>query len=274
MSASLTTAEINRYEQDGVLAPIPVLPAEAVARYRAAFEDLVERLGGSPEAVQLSLTHLFFSWAYELVTHPKVLDAVEGVLGPDIVVWSSSWFPKKPRDPGYISFHQDGTYWGLDSTQVSTAWIALTPSTPESGCMRVVPGTHSGKIYPHVETHAADNMLTRGQEVQYDIPETDVLDVALQPGEMSLHHVNIIHGSNPNRSDLQRIGFAVRYMTPQVKQISEKHPVVLARGRDRYHYHDLIETPPAAADIDEAIAKHAAAAEKHLAALTKTEAAS
>ncbi len=273
MPSSLTPDQISRYEREGVFTPIRVLAPAEVERYLAAFEELVARLGGSPKAVELSLTHLFFAWSYELVTHPKVLDAVEGVLGPNILVWSSSWFPKKPHDPGYISFHQDGTYWGLDSTQVTTAWIALTPSTPENGCMRVVPRTHAGRIYPHTETHAADNLLSRGQVVEYDIDERDVLDVVLKPGEMSLHHVNLIHGSNPNGSDGKRVGFAVRYMTPRVRQISEKHPVVLARGRDDYHYHDLLTEPPAPADLDEAIARHAEAAAKHLEAVTKTEAA-
>jgi hypothetical protein len=270
MPKRLTEQQIERYRQEGILTPIPVLAPDETARYRAAYEDLEERLGGSPKATQLSLMHLYFPWAYELVTHPTVLDVVEDLLGPDILVWSSSVFPKRPRDPGYISFHQDGTYWGLDSTQVTTAWIALTPSTAENGCMRVAPGTHLEPIRPHLDTHAANNMLTRGQEVQAEIDEQNVLDVVLQPGEMSLHHVNIIHGSNANASDTKRIGFAIRYMTPQVRQTGDPNPVVLARGRDDYHYNDLLESAPAPASLDEAIAQHQQAARKHLESLTKT----
>jgi chlorinating enzyme len=273
MPERLTQEQIERYPQDGIVTPIPVLSPEETARYRAAYEELEERLGGRPKATQLSLTHLYFPWAYELVTHPKVLDAVEDLLGPDILVWSSSVFPKKAHDPGYISFHQDGTYWGLDSTQVTTAWIALTPSTAENGCMRVAPGTHLEPIRPHVETHAENNMLTRGQEVQAEIDEEHVLDVVLQPGEMSLHHVNIIHGSNANGSGTKRIGFAIRYMTPQVRQTGDPNPVVLARGRDDYHHHRVLESPPARGNLDEAIERHQQAARKHLEALTKTGAA-
>jgi ectoine hydroxylase-related dioxygenase (phytanoyl-CoA dioxygenase family) len=188
-------------------------------------------------------------------------------------VWSSSIFPKKPHDPSYISFHQDGTYWGLGSTEVTTAWIALTPSTVESGCMRVAPGTHLDPIHPHVETRAENNMLTRGQEVQVEVDESRVLDIVLQPGEMSLHHVNIIHGSNPNGSDTKRVGFAIRYMTPRVRQSGDPNPVVLARGRDDFHHNELLDSPPAPANLDEAILRHQEAANKHLEALTRTEAA-
>ncbi len=274
MPKRLTEEQITCYAQDGIVTPIPVLSPDETARYRTAYEELERALGGHPKATQLSLTHLYFPWAYEVVTHPRVLDAVEDLLGPDIMVWSSSIFPKQAHDPGYISFHQDGTYWGLDSTQVTTAWIALTPSTIENGCMRVAPGTHLEPIHPHVETHAANNMLTRGQEVQADIDESGVLDVVLQPGEMSLHHVNIIHGSNANGSDTKRIGFAIRYMTPQVRQTGEPNPVVLARGRDEYHHHQVLASPPTPGSLDEAIARHQQAAQKHLEALTKTSASS
>jgi ectoine hydroxylase-related dioxygenase (phytanoyl-CoA dioxygenase family) len=273
MPKQLSTNQIERYQRDGVLTPLRVLSEEETTRYRRAYEELEERLGGRPKATQLSLTHLYFPWAYELVTHPKVLDAVEDLLGPDILVWSSSIFAKRARDPAYISFHQDGTYWGLGSTQVTTAWIALTPSTVENGCMRVAPATHLDPIHPHVETHAENNMLTRGQEVQAEVDESQILDIVLQPGEMSLHHVSIIHGSNPNLSDHKRIGFAIRYMTPQVRQLGEPNPVVLARGQDEFHHNELLETPPAPANLEEAIQRHQEAARKHLEALTKTEAA-
>jgi chlorinating enzyme len=270
MPKRLASEQIQQYAKNGVVTPVAVLSPEETRRYLTAYEELEKALGGHPRATQLSLTHLYFPWAYELVTHPNVLDAVEDLLGPDIMVWSSSIFPKKAHDPGYISFHQDGTYWGLDSTQVTTAWIALTPSTVENGCMRVAPGTHREPIHAHVETHAENNMLTRGQEVQAEIDEDGVLDVVLRPGEMSLHHVNIIHGSNANGSDRKRIGFAIRYMTPQVRQTGDANPVVLARGRDGCRYHEVLENPPAPGSFAEAVARHQRAARKHLEALTKT----
>ena len=270
MSRVLTAEQVERYHRNGILFPIPALSRGDVARHRAAFEEVAARLGGRPVAQALSQTHLFFRWAYELATHPAILDAVEDVLGPDLLVWTVSIFSKYPRDPGYISWHQDGTYWGLDSTQVATAWVALTDSTVENGCMRVVPGSHRNPILPHKDTHAPDNRLSRGQEVQVEVDEKDALDVVLRAGEMSLHHVNIIHGSNPNPSDRFRIGFAIRFTTPKTRQIQGEPPTaVLARGRDDYHYFELLPAPPALG-LDEAVAAQQAAANRLVTSLRKT----
>ena len=204
MPAALTATQIERYREDGVVFPLPVLTPSEAARFRAAFEDITSRLGGRPTAKDLAQTHLHFRWAYDLATHPKILDAVEAVLGPDLLVWTVSIFAKYPRDPGYISWHQDGTYWGLDSSQVTTAWVALTDSVVANGCMRVVAGSQKSPILPHTDTYAPDNLLSRGQEIQAQVDEKDAVDIVLKAGEMSLHHVNIIHGSKPNLSDRPR----------------------------------------------------------------------
>src|SRR2546427_750177 len=177
MIPSLSREQVERYRRDGILFPVPALSADEVARFRAGYMDLEARLGGKPSAQQLSQTHLHFRWAYDLATYPAVLDAVEDVLGPDIMVWTVSIFPKQPRDAAYISWHQDGTYWGLDTTQVTTAWIALTDSTIENGCMRVLAGSHKNRIFPHTETYAPDNLLSRGQEVQVEVKDEDATDV-------------------------------------------------------------------------------------------------
>jgi ectoine hydroxylase-related dioxygenase (phytanoyl-CoA dioxygenase family) len=185
-------------------------------------------------------------------------------------VWTVSIFPKYPRDPGYISWHQDGTYWGLDSTDVVTAWVALTDSVVENGCMRVVPGSHRRPILPHRDTYAADNRLSRGQEIEVPVDERDAVDVVLQAGEMSLHHVNIIHGSNPNPSDGSRIGFAPRYTTPRTRQVDGEPPTaVLARGRDVYGHFKLLPEPPTAS-FDDAVAAQQAAAGRFLSEIRKT----
>jgi non-haem Fe2+, alpha-ketoglutarate-dependent halogenase len=270
MGKALTAEHVERYRRDGILFPIPVLSPAETARFRAAFEELAGRLGGRPVAQSLGHTQLYFRWAYDLATHPAILDAVEDVLGPDILVWTVSIFPKYPRDPGYISWHQDGTYWGLDTTQVTTAWIALTDSTVETGCMRVVPGSHQRPILPHRDTYAPDNRLSRGQEIEVQVEEKDAVDVVLRAGEMSLHHVNIIHGSNPNGSDRSRIGFAPRYTTPRTRQIDGPAPMaVLARGRDDHGHFPLLREPPALG-FDEAVAAQQAGAERFLAEIRKT----
>ena len=212
-----------------------------------------------------------FRWAYDLGTHPRVLDAVEDILGPDILLWTVSIFPKYPRDPGYISWHQDGTYWGLDSVRVTTAWIALTDSTVDNGCMRVVPGSHRRPILPHRDTYAADNRLSRGQEIEVEVDERDAVDVVLRAGQMSLHHVNIIHGSNPNPSDGSRIGFAPRFTTPETRQIDgEPLTAVLARGRDRFGHFRLQPGAPTLG-FEEALAAQQAAAGQFLSEIRKTQ---
>jgi non-heme Fe2+,alpha-ketoglutarate-dependent halogenase len=270
MSTRLTAAQVERYRQDGILFPVPVLSPDETARFRAAFEEVAARLGGRPVAQALGHTHAHFRWAYDLATHPAVLDAVEGLLGPDILVWTVSIFPKYPRDPGYISWHQDGTYWGLDSTRVTTAWIALTDSTRDNGCMRVVPGSHRRPILPHRDTYAPDNRLSRGQEIEVTVDERDAVDVVLRAGEMSLHHVNIIHGSNPNPSEGSRIGFAPRYTTPETRQVDGEPPTaVLARGRDAYGHFHLLPGPPTLG-FDDALAAQQAAAGRFLAEIRRT----
>ena len=270
MGKLLTAAQIEQYQRDGIVFPVPVLSPGETAHFRAAFEEVAARLGGRPVAQALGHTQSYFRWAYDLATHPMILDAVEDVLGPNLLVWTVSIFPKYPRDPGYISWHQDGTYWGLDSTRVVTAWVALTDSTRDNGCMRVVPGSHRQPILPHRDTYAADNRLSRGQEIEVEVAEQDAVDVVLRAGEMSLHHVNIIHGSNANPSDGSRIGFAPRFMTPETRQIDgEPLTAVLARGRDSHGHFQLLPGPPALG-FDEALAAQQAAAGQFLTEIRKT----
>ena len=275
MPKVLTKQQIADYEKDGYLSPIPVLSMEEVRYFREAYEELEAALGGRPKATDLSLTHMHFPWSWDLIHHTKMLDAVEDVLGPNIICWASSVFPKQPHDPGFISFHQDGTYWGLNSMDVTTAWLALTESSSENGCMRVVPGSHKEPVHPHKDTWADDNLLSRGQEIQIDVKDEDVVDIVLIPGEMSLHHVNIIHGSNANHSDGKRIGFAPRYIRPEVAQVQvrDPQPAVLVRGRDDFQHYNLMDSPPPEGPVDVIVERHLLVARRHLKELTRTKSA-
>lgn len=226
MGNRLSAQQVQRYERDGVLFPVPVLSPEEVARFRAGFEELEARLGGRPRPIGLS--HLFFRWAYELATHPAVADAVEDVLGPDLLVHGSLILCKYPGDSSFVAWHQDGTYSGLHATPTTSAWIALSDSNAENGCMRVIPGSHRQEILPHRNTYAPNNLLGHGEEIQVEVEESQALDVVLRPGEMSLHQNNIIHGSNPSRSAVKRIGFILRFVTPRLA--SSDLPVTPVRG--------------------------------------------
>jgi hypothetical protein len=206
-------------------------------------EDQLNALLPRERSSYLIETHLFLRWVYDIVAHPRILDAVESVLGPDILAWSSQWFAKFPGDGTYVSWHQDAAYWGLSPPEVTTAWVALTDSTTASGCMRVIPGSHLETL-PQRDTYAQANMLSRGQEIAVAVDESRAVDLVLGPGEFSLHHVGIVHGSRANASDAPRIGLAIRYVAPEVAQQGKSRDMVLVvRGRDDHGHFDLVSPP-------------------------------
>jgi non-haem Fe2+, alpha-ketoglutarate-dependent halogenase len=249
-----TSDGVARYRRDGFYFPLRVLtPAEA-AGYRARLEA-VERGRGGPLGGELRHKgHLLFTWLNDLIRHPCILDAVEDLLGPNLLCWSSSFFIKEARDPAFVSWHQDSTYWGLSEPEVVTAWVAFSDSSVESGAMRMVPGTHTEQV-AHRDTFAPDNLLSRGQEIAVEVDEARAVDVVLRPGEMSLHHVRMFHGSPPNRSADRRIGYAIRYIPTQVRQVGGSgDSATLVRGVDEHHHFDPEETP--AADLDAAARAH------------------
>ncbi len=245
MSNVLSPEQVRRYERDGFLSPLPALTAAEVKAARGSLAEFESDLGPGRTHEHFRQLHLFFRWAYGLAVHPAVLDAVEGVLGPNILVHSSTLFYKRGRDRSYVSWHQDGYYWNINLPHVTSAWIALSESGPENGCMRVIPGSHAQGSLPHARTSVDDdNMLTSGMEVTAGVDDSLAVDVALDPGQMSLHHVYTVHGSRPNLSDRERIGYAVRYSAPDVKQTLPHYPAVLARGRDDFGHYKLLEGPP------------------------------
>jgi non-heme Fe2+,alpha-ketoglutarate-dependent halogenase len=250
----LSPADVALYREVGYHYPIRVMSAQHAAGYTRTLEAH-EAIHGPFLGSMRHKGHLYLTWLDEIVRMPSVLDAVGDILGPDLMVYSSSFFIKEPHDPSYVSWHQDAHYWGLSSDEVVTAWIALMDSDTENGAMRVVPRTHLVDL-PHVDTFAKDNMLSRGQEVAVDLGDRAWVELGLKAGEMSLHHVGLVHGSEPNRSDRRRVGFAVRYMTPRVKQtISATDGATLVRGTDRYGNFEH-EPSPKSDMASEALAYH------------------
>ena len=214
--------------------PIRVMPATEAAMLRARLEAH-ETAHGVLKGAMRHKSHLLFTWLDGLIRHPAILDAVEGVIGPDILCWSSTFFIKEARDPGFVSWHQDSTYWGLDPADIVTAWVALSESTAENGAMRVIPDTQKLEQVAHRDTFAANNLLTRGQEIAVDVDGSTAVMLSLEPGEMSLHHVRLIHGSDPNPSAKRRIGFAIRYLPTHVRQVvGTRDSATLVRGVDRF----------------------------------------
>jgi non-haem Fe2+, alpha-ketoglutarate-dependent halogenase len=250
ITGKLSPEKQEFYAENGYLYPLRVFSDPETAEFRRQFDDYTEQnkdllRGMIPRERRAvyGLTHLMLPWVYEIASHPRVLDAVEGAIGPNILVWGSDWFVKFARDPAFISWHQDGAYWGLNPPKVTTAWIALSPSTLENGCMQVMPGTQKMQL-PQRETYALDNALSRGQEIALEVDESKAVSLTLDAGEMSLHHIGIAHGSKANSSDQPRIGIAVRYIAPEVIQKgAERQMVQLVRGGDEYGNFEIVAAP-------------------------------
>jgi len=258
----LTEEAVQRYREAGYLAPIRALSISEAAAIRAKLEAF-EAAAGPLSGHLRQKSHLLFTWLNDLIRHERILDAVEDIIGGDILCWGTSFFIKEPRNPAFVSWHQDTTYWGLEPADIVTAWVALSDSTVENGAMRVVPGSHTMAQIPHRDTFGAENLLSRGQEVMVDVDASQADTLTLKAGEMSLHHVRLIHGSDPNPSDERRIGFAIRYLPTYVRQVAGPHDwATLVRGEDHYGNFELERRPDA--DMSEAAqAYHAAVVGGH-----------
>lgn len=243
MSFHLTPDKVSQYQRDGYLSPFDIFDATEMAQLNTHLGAFRERIGGKFAGRFNQKTHLLTTWLNRLVRDPRILDPVEDLLGPNILCWSSQFFAKDAHDKAYVGWHQDGNYWGLSSDEVVTAWVAFTPSNRHSGCMMVVPGTHQ-QVAEHVDTFSENNMLSRGQEITVQVTREEMVPVELRPGQMSLHHVMIYHGSDPNQSDLPRIGFAIRYLPTHVKQVGDiRGSATLVRGQDTYQHFEQEQAP-------------------------------
>src|ERR1700741_2916413 len=193
---------------------------------------------------------MLVAWLAELVRRSSILDAVEDLHGPDLLCWTTNFFIKEAADPAFVSWHQDSTYWGLSKPEVVTAWVAFTPATEANGAMEYIPGSHKLDQIAHRDTFAKHNLLTRGQEVMVEVDRSRRRIITLRPGEMSLHHVRLVHGSPPNPSNDRRIGFAIRYIPTDVAQLAGEDSATLVRGVDTFHHFG--EEPRPARDMDPA----------------------
>ena len=242
----LTPEQADSYHTRGYIAPVRAFAAEEAARYRAALENF-EREVGTPLMEHpampriFSKSHLLFSWIDDIVRHPAILDAVEDLIGPNIRVLHNNVFVKEPHSPTFVTWHQDGSYNGIMPSEVVTVWVALTPSNPRTGCVRVRPGSHKAGLLVHVDRKSPANILTRGQQIDGLDSDAEVADMALEPGEMSVHHTFSVHCSEPNTSDQRRIGCMTTYMPTHCRYSGRgtaRMRAALVRGRDEYGHFD------------------------------------
>ena len=262
MPKLLLPEQIERYHQDGYISPIRVMSENEAARVRERLQEFESRTGGPLRGDLRHKAHLLFPWLADLVRNANILDAVEDLYGGDLLCWTTNFFIKEARNPAFVSWHQDSTYWGLSEPDVVTAWVALTPSNEANGAMQVVPGTHTMDQIPHRDTFDKHNLLTRGQEIEVDVDARNAVTLNLAPGEMSLHHVRLVHGSPPNPSGDRRIGFAIRYIPTRVRQTVGQDSATLVRGDDRFRHFEL-EPRPNAELAPEFLALHKRIAERN-----------
>ncbi len=240
MSYALEPEQVDQYQRDGFLFPLEVFDNNQVVNILEQLEHtrtVAREQGLESELTQLlrTNTHYILPFVSELARASQLLDRIESILGPNILLWSAEFFIKAAHTDKIVSWHQDLTYWGLGETDEEiTAWLALSDVNVESGCMRFVAGSHHQQIVPHRDTFDAANLLSRGQEVAVDVEEDDAIDVILQPGQVSFHHGRMFHASGPNRSARDRIGLAFRFITPEVEQsVAKRDYAMLVRGIDR-----------------------------------------
>ncbi len=246
---------VRSYRADGCLYPVLIFDETETAacrRQMAAIEatHAPASLGGLRAETFRYKPHLIFTWLDRLVHDRRLLDAVEDLIGPDILVWASALFIKDARDPGYVAWHQDSITYGLDGSALVSAWIALTDTGPANAAMRYIPGSHRDGPLPHTDKWAPNNALSRGEVIDIPVDERQAVDVTLRAGEVGFHNIDLIHGSPPNDSDRPRIGYAIRYMAPQMRHRDGPASAMLARGVDRFGHFELEPRP--VADMDAA----------------------
>ena len=252
------------YDRDGCMGPLRVLSQQQAAEVLARLDSVTQADVAPIKHPWIYKSYLLFTWMNELVRTPSVPDAVEQLIGPDLLVMSADIWRKQAQETRHISWHQDAGYWSLDPPDIVTAWVALTEATADNGCMRFALGTHKLRLVVHDNTYAPDNMLSHGQTARIDVENWSQVDVALQPGEMSLHHALLAHGSGPNATQSDRVGICIRYLPGRI-HYSEGPPISAMLVRGRHEGNLTLEQPPAENLSDEAIAQHTGLLEPHAA---------
>lgn len=244
MPKLLSETAVTQFNDDGYYFPIKVLDDDEVAENRARLETFESSQGEPIGGAQRNKSHLLFKWVDDLMRRSTILDAVEDLIGGDILCWTTLFWIKEAGSETFVSWHQDLRYWGLDANDLVTVWLALSPATLESGCMRVLPGSHRGDMLPHQDEYKKDNLLTRGQEISVEVDESKAVAMPLNPGEVSLHNVRLAHASGPNRSSDRRIGLSFHYIPTSSRQmVGEWDSATLVRGEDRYGHFELTPRP-------------------------------
>ncbi|NQV57048.1 MAG: phytanoyl-CoA dioxygenase family protein [Rhodospirillales bacterium] len=231
MPKALTNEQIKSYSDDGFLFPFDVYSRPEADDLKQKFEDLEAAIGDEPQERFRIKAQLPFPWLCDVVRNPILLDAVEDLIGPDILCWGASFFAKKAHDPRYVSWHTDSFFYGFDPAETLTAWLAFNPSTEQSGCVQYIPGSHKSQTIHEIKPDA-DNILPMAQNA-IDVPLDLAVSAVLEPGQVVFHHEGVVHGSSPNNADHPRVGLSIHYVAPHVRETRfEGSTAMLLRGKD------------------------------------------
>ena len=239
----LNSNQLKQYKEEGFVSPLDIFSKDEALDIRNEIEYIEKKIPNELEKSGRYNAHLISPLLDEVTHHSKILDAVQSLIGENILVCGTTLFIKNPNEKGFVSYHQDAKYIGLEPHNWVTAWVAITDSNEENGCMRMWSGSHKDNLKEHDQNFNEGNLLTRGQTIK-NVPKEKTTPLILRAGQMSLHHPTVVHGSDLNKSNDRRIGFVIQsYIGTNVKQILGKNSVQLARGVDEFNYHEKIERP-------------------------------
>jgi len=246
----LTEEQVQTYHRDGFVGPVDLLSTEEAAELRRKIEEVEAKWGSQIQARCKIKAHLPFRFLCDVISHPRLLDAVEDIMGPNILCWGSSFFQKEAHDPGFVSWHQDSTYYGLEPPDTLTAWVAISDSNHRSGCMEFIPGTPNQGNYHHEEYKSSEHLLSRGQTIT-NVDVDKAVPMVLKAGQFSFHKEDCVHGSQPNKSDDRRIGYSIHYVPPTIRETAfPGASATLLRGEDTVGHWRADMRPKADWDAD------------------------
>ena len=239
----LTTDQLNHYKDKGYIYPVNALTSFEAKEIREEIEKIENEWPGALEGINRNYIHLISPIFNKVCLNKNILDAVQSVIGKNILICGTTLFIKNPNEKGFVSYHQDAKYIGLEPHNWVTVWLAVTDANEHNGCMRMLPGSHKENLKSHEQKFDDNNLLTRGQTIK-GVPLNKTEPVILKAGQVSLHHPLVVHGSGLNKSNDRRIGFVIQsYIGTNVNQVIGKMFVQKARGEDEYKFHEYSKIP-------------------------------
>jgi ectoine hydroxylase-related dioxygenase (phytanoyl-CoA dioxygenase family) len=231
MPRVMTDQQLHDFRTNGFVAPLDCLTSEQAADCMRKIEEYEAATGEDVSKNIRARAVLAFKWLLDLARHPKIAGALQDAIGPNVILMFCAVWSKQPGGSAYVSWHQDGAYNPFDRNEGATAWIALTDSTPEKGCVKAIPGSHARGFLHHDERYDKNNMVSRGQTVT-EIDDSDAVDIAMRAGQFSIHHEMVVHGSGRNNGTDRRVGVSFSCVATETKALAGPNTGVLIAGEN------------------------------------------